>query len=144
MCRTGSCSTAALRPLTRCSECHVFSGKLLFLLVHVCLTPALLIRQTSRYRKLKAPTSNPHSFLQVRFNSQSYSFLQPFYFYFSPAAFSALLSNSKKKQIFHSSSFTPPDFISSQPLGHTNHSTSIYITIVRNSGTSNTLVFSSH
>lgn len=108
-----------------------------------CLSDTSTAVQTeSRYSKLKAPTSNPHSFLQVRFNSQSYSFLQPFYFYFSPEAFSALLSNVPKKNNLSFIFLYATRFHSSQPLGHTNHCTSIYIPTVRNSGTSNTLVFS--
>lgn len=83
------------------AKCFLFLSK-------CCLTPALF-RQISRYRELKAPMSNPHGFLQVRLNIQSYSFLQPFYFYFFPAAFSVLLSNVPKNH-FHSSSFRPPDF----------------------------------
>lgn len=100
VCLSGQCNTAAFLALPRGSASHAFWGKMLSLLVQVRLTPALLFRQTSRYRELKVPTSNPHGFLQVGLNIQSYSFLQPFYFYFFPAAFSVLLSNVPKNHSF--------------------------------------------
>lgn len=98
VCLSGQCSTAAFLALPRGSESHAFWGKMLSLLVQVRLTPALF-RQTPRCRELQAPTSIRTAFSESD-STFDHSFLQPFYFYFSPAAFSVLLSNVQKNHSF--------------------------------------------
>ena len=69
-------------------------------------TPALLFRSTHKDRELQALTSDPHSFLQVWLNIQSYFYFCSFHF---SATFLVLLPTASKKKS-HSSFLWAPRF----------------------------------